>query len=123
MLEWYPEIICPYCGEEIKDDYPVPNATLTQVCEHCGKKFVLHTLGTVVYNTAPITDDIYTDADEDEVKPISVIKYLTKHGACVSQSTAKRMVAQGAVMVDGVPVTDVEQMLSTEQQINVLSGE
>jgi hypothetical protein len=48
----------------------------------------------------------FVTKEESDVETSTVARLLTRGGICVSQSEAKRLIAQGAVRLDGEKVTD-----------------
>ena len=56
-----------------------------------------------------------TKSEDREVEVSNVVRLLTRDGICVSQSEAKRLVAQGAVNIDGEVVTDPYQAIDKDK--------
>jgi hypothetical protein len=51
MVEWFQELLCPYCDRNQDADYWEPEKVIIHRCEHCGRKFIIHTLATIVFST------------------------------------------------------------------------
>ena len=46
--------------------------------------------------------------------PIPIIRLITDSGACASNSEARRMIAQNAVSIDNVKISNVEELISVQ---------